>query len=140
VADQYIDSAYVDALLGRGFRTAVEDLEGANLFTLIEGGTALVQSYLRNQGYSTPTTTTDETVKLATLACVAVSMFSIPEFSFPKPESWDMHPAKLALDGILSGDAQVTHGLTQISAEGGLAFSSSTTYPQRASRTNLGGY
>lgn len=140
MADKYIDATYVDAYLGHGFRTAIDDLEGSSLDTLIEGGTALVQSYLRQQGYSTPATTTDETVKLATLACVFASALTLPEFSFAKPDTWENHPAKLALDGILSGDAQITHALNEIAAEGGAAFTSSTTYPQYASRSNLSGY
>lgn len=144
MADQYIDTTYIDAHLGTNYRTGAT-VSGVNITTQIEAATALVQGYLTNSGYATPSTTSDENVKLATLGAFRVLLASVPEATVPLPDGWDDHPARIAYLGILSGELPVSHALTNISAVGGWKASehrSTVTgaFTQRASRDELEGY
>ncbi len=123
----YIDSTFVDAYLGTAVRTALVSDSGANLTTLIEGATAIVQTALRNSGYSVPTTTTDDTVKLAVMGALWVTLSSRPEYQIALPENWKEHPCRAAYVGILNGDCPVTLSLTSRDAVGGFSFSDAST-------------
>jgi hypothetical protein len=145
VADQYVDEDYLADLFGRDTIAAVVTTGAISLDVHINAGTALIQSYLRNNGYATPATTTDQTVMLATAGAIWQTLSSIPSVSLKLPENWQTHPAFIAYTGILSGDAPVTHSLTTTTAIGGSKFTATTAglpgaIPPRATRDNLGGY
>lgn len=145
MADQYIDQTYVRAFFGTSLETAITGITGVSLTQQIEAATGLIQSYLRNSGYGTPDTTTDQTVMLGTLGALVETLSSIPEVSLPLPENWAEHPARIAYVGILNGDAQVTHALDKSAAVGGWKASEHRTgitdsRTQYASRKNLAGY
>jgi len=72
MADAYITTAYVDAHIGIDLRQTWFPV-ATELVTLIEGATGFVQSYLRNSGYSTPSSTTDETVKMAVMGALHIT-------------------------------------------------------------------
>ena len=65
MADSYIDADYIKANLGTGVYDAIAAVAGQSFTQAIYSATALIQGYLRAKGYSTPTTTSDEIVKLA---------------------------------------------------------------------------
>lgn len=145
MADTYIDSTYVNGWLGTSTATALTSDTGASLTVILEACTSLIQSYLRNSGYATPSTTTDEVVKLATMGAVWESLCSRPEWGLKLPENWDRHPAKVAYVGIVNGDTTTTHSLTSRDAYGGWTFSDSSTTTTtgrvpRATRSQLAGY
>lgn len=145
MADAYIDATYVKAHMGTGVHDAIAAVTGSSITQRIESATALVQSYLRNNGWATPTTTSDEMVKLAVLGAFWQMACSTPETNVSLPDEWETHPARVAYLGILSGDAQVTHSLTKASAVGGWTYSdySTTTTSgrtQRTRRSELEGY
>ena len=145
--DQYLTSAFIRAHLGTGYESAVTSITGVSQTTLIESATAVIQTALRNSGYSPPATETatdvEEYVKLATLGCYRELLASVPEGSIPLPENWAQHPAKLAYTAILSGDARLAATPAIDTAVGGWSFSDTSSdgdRPQRASRDELSGY
>lgn len=145
MADSYIDTDYVKANLGTGVYNAIAAVTGQSFTQAIYSATALVQSYLRNSGYATPATTTDETVKLAVLGALWQMVASTPETNLSLPEAWEDHPARLALKGIVGGNVMLTHALTTSAAIGGWTFTeratgATDTRQQRASRSELGGF
>lgn len=145
MADQYIDAAYVRNFLGTNVEGTIEAYTGVGLTQHIEAATSLVQSYLRNSGYETPATTTDETVKMATMGAVWQTFASVPEASLPLPENWADHPLRIAYIGILDGSAQLTLTQADANAPGGMTFSDSTSGANTArtpyaTRANLRGY
>ena len=149
MADQYIDAAFVRNYLGTNVEGTIEAYTGVGLTQHIESATSLIQSYLRNNGYTTPTTTNDETVKGAVMGAVWQTFASVPEASLPLPENWADHPLRIAYVGILDGsatlDTSVTHTLDTAQAVGGWQASDhsrDTTEgrPQKSSRKNMRGY
>jgi hypothetical protein len=146
VADAYIDSTYAGSFLGGDLVTALDGLTGVVLTTQIEAATALIQSYMRNNGYS-PVSTTDptaveETVKLAVMGALWQLLTSVPEGNVSLPENWEDHPARIAYVGILTGDANLTAALDKGAAVGGSQWTThtSTTNPQLATRDDLEGF
>jgi hypothetical protein len=114
---------------------------GTNLTMLIERATDLVKGYLRNSGYTPPTTqdpTTigDSTVILATISAVRKMLCSMPSSSLQLPEAYATHPEQVAFVGILSGDSVLTLTRSSIAAVGGWGFTSTTSNPDKASRTS----
>lgn len=146
MADSYIDTDYIKANLGTGVYDAIAAVTGTSFTQRIYSATALVQSYLRNSGYATPATTTDETVKLAVLGALWQMACSTPETNLALPEAWEDHPARLALKGIVKGDVQIAgHALSIPDAVGGWGFTehatgATDTRQQRASRKELAGF
>lgn len=147
MADAYIDETYVRAHMGTALESALVGIAGTSLTTLIEAATARVQAALRNSGYSTPSTTTDEMVKLAVFGVVREMVSDIPEASLPLPDDWRSratNPMSI-LKEIISGEVQLSgHTLTTAAAVGGWQMSShadtAAAYPQRTSRQQLKGY
>ena len=147
MADQYIDDTYVKAHMGTALVTAIGSISGVSLTQLIESATARVQAALRNSGYSTPSTTTDQTVKLVTFGVLREMLSDVPEANLPLPDDWanrSENPARM-LSEIVEGQIQLSgHTLTLSSAVGGWSMSShldtSSGYPQRASRSQLRGF
>lgn len=148
-ADNYLDSDDYDAHLGADVRASVEAAIGVDGLTLLAtDATAFVQSTLRNSGYEIPTQATmlsvdgNRLVKLAVGAALRELASGIPDVSLPLPENWAKNIARVALDGILSGDTQLDLPQRTIDAPGGWSMSSTATNarPQRASRCQLLGY
>lgn len=147
MADQYIDSTYVHAHMGSAVVTVLGAITGVSLTQLIESATARVQTALRNSGYSTPATTSDQTVKLVTFGVLREMLSDIPEANLPLPDDWANragNPARM-LSEIVEGQIQLDgHTLTLASAVGGWQMSShedtSSGFPQRASRSQLRGF
>lgn len=146
MADQYIDEDYVRARLGGGFVDGLDDVGSISLTSIIESATALVQAYYRNNyDASAPSTTTDETMKLATMAGVRQMLCSIPEASIEMPDNWSTHPERLALVGIADGTAILAGAPNTTQGVGGSVWTSSDStvtgsVPQRTSRSELSGY
>jgi hypothetical protein len=147
MADQYITVAYVDARIGMSVRQALSD-DGVAVLSAVETATALVQGRLRNSGYTTPTTTTDQGVMAAVMGCVWQSLADQPN-GINLPDNWKTNPYYLAMVDVLNGDYQPdpsgSHSLNTRDAVGGAVFSdssstASTVRAQRSSRTNLAGY
>lgn len=144
MADQYIDEAYVNARLGTAYINAVQAQTGIDLTGVIETATARVQSAIRKNGYATPSTTTDETVKEAVLGALVELVANIPEIKVDVSKD---HPSVQVYKDLLSEDGtlQITHEQTLSAAVGGSKFTESdpaisTSKPQRSSRDNLSGY
>jgi hypothetical protein len=146
MADQYIDRTYLEGWMGSATVDAIVEAGAVNIYTHIEGGTALVQSALRNSGYSVPAaTTTDVTVKMAVAGAVWQTLSSVPGVSLKLPEDWKEHQLYVAYTGILNGDVPLTLSLSTIGAVGGSGFTESRTgfsnaRPPRAGRDDLAGY
>jgi hypothetical protein len=145
---QYINETILASYMGQALVTRIAALSGVSLTTTIEQGSDILGSYLRNNGYTVPTTTdpttiTDRTVHAATVAIVWEALASIPELSVPLPEGWETHPCVLARDGILNGSATLSLALNTTTAVGGNEFTSSALTvaeggsPPLASRLNL---
>lgn len=136
MANQYLDTDYVDAFLGSSVRAALFTPAGgsyssANFNTLAQAATADIETALRNSGYTPPTatvstaSTVDGYVRLATYGSFCEMASVRPEKALKLPENWENNPAKLAYQRILDGDANLssTLTLTVSSAVGGVKFS-----------------
>ena len=146
MADRYINSAYVDDHLGSNFRTAAT-ATGLDLDIMIEGATAAVQVYMRNSGYTPPSTQdpadVEPAVKLAVLGAFIHQLFSVPENSVRLPEQFGSHPAVVLWNGILSGDVKLSADPDKAGAVGGWSWtdsSSTGSFPKKTTRTQMGGY
>lgn len=131
MADRYIDEAYVFGAMEADVVRSILAPSGTSLTQIIERATSLVQSYGRNSGYTMPSTTdpttiTDETVKMAVMACVRQMLCSMPSSSLKLPEAWTTHPEYVAYRGILSGDAVLTLPLNAVAAVGAFTITSAT--------------
>jgi len=150
VADQYLTTAEIEGL-GSDYTDAVAALDGVDFDTLNEQATALIQSAMRNSGYS-PAVSSDGSstdiepiVKLATLGAFRELLASIPEGSIPLPEAWDTNPQKVAYAQMISGEIALAATPNQIGAVGGMMFTSSDpdvdgSIPRKASSDELSGY
>ena len=145
MADAYIDEAFVEDHLGSAYVNAAQAVTAIDLTVIIEGATGVVQGAMQNAGYSTPTTTTDQRVKLAVLGCVREMVADIPEAAQPLPENWASHimnPVRF-FDSIVDGKLPLSgHTVSIPGAVGGWQSTTRTgTYgrPPRASRTELKG-
>lgn len=145
----YISSTFIRAHLGTAYESAVTSLTGVSQTTLIESATSVIETAMRNSGYSPPTSTdgtgVEEFVKLAVLGCYREMLATVPEGAIPLPETWATHPAKIAYQSILSGDAKLAATPTAADAVGGMQWSEHDpdvdgSRPQRASRSELEGY
>lgn len=145
MADNYLDSADYDTLLGADVHAAAIEAVGADGVTRhAELATAYVQGLLRNSGYTVPTpeALTNDLVRLAVSAAFIELVFAIPELSQPLPAAWPTSISKRALEGILSGDTQLDLAQSAVDAPGGWSMSTSSTQtrPQRTSRSQMSGY
>lgn len=150
MADRYIDSTYIQSFLGSGYEAAAIAISGVVRNTVIEAATSVIQTALRNSGYSAPSTTdpttVEEFVKLAVLGCYREMLSSVPEGSIPLPEAWATNPAKIAYAAILSGDARLVATPSVSTAVGAWLFTlndpddENATRTQRASRSELEGW
>jgi len=134
VANQYLDTDYVDAFLGSSVRSALFTPTGGsysttNFNTLAQTATAMVETALRNSGYTPPiatvstASTVDPYVRMATYGVFCELASTRPEKALKLPESWETNPAKMAYQAILSGDANLDLTLIVSSAIGGITFS-----------------
>jgi len=130
MADAYIDSAYVTDHLGSAFTNAAQ-VAGVDLTVKIEGATSLIQGYMRQAGYPTPSTTdpteVEEAVKLAVFGALVVMLQSTPEVSVNLPDNWAEHPARVAYLGILNGELQLAAAVDKSAAFGGFKWSDGTS-------------
>lgn len=145
MADNYLSSSDYTAHLGADVHAAAVAVVGTDgLDTLAQRATALVQSSLRNSGYTVPAAAdlTDETVRLATAAAFMELVFGLPSISQPLPDNWAARLEKRTLEGVLSGDVQLSLPQSAATAPGGwlMSTSSAQTRPQRSSRDELKGY
>lgn len=147
--NNYLSSTFIRAHLGTAYDSAVTSLTGVSQTTLGESATSVIETALRNSGYSPPTSTdgtgVEEFVKLAALGAYREMLATIPEGSIPLPEQWSAHPAKLAYRAILAGDAKLAATPSVPGAVGGWLMSESDpdvtdSRPQRASRSELEGW
>lgn len=134
MADRYIDVAYVDSCIDRTVRESLIGDEAAadELLRHIERATSFVKGYLRNSGYTCPTTQDpstidDETVKDAVMCLVWEKLAAKPNTSLPLPEGWATGPYKLALTGILSGSVQLNLPQSTKNAPGGITVGTSVS-------------
>ena len=107
MADTYIDATYVKAAIGTGVHDAIANVTGSSITTRLEAATALIQGFMRANGYTPGTTTTDEVVKLATLGAFWQLAASTPETNLPLPDGWQDHPARQAYLGIKDGTIEL---------------------------------
>lgn len=145
MADNYLDSADYDTLLGADVHAAaIEAIGAAGVTRTAELATAYVQGYLRNSGYTVPAPDdlTNDLVRLAVSAAFLELVFAVPEISQPLPAAWATSISKRALEGILSGDTQLDLPQSAVDAPGGwsMSTSSAVTRPQRTSRREMSGY
>ena len=147
MADAYITEAYVEEHLGKNYVDAVQAVTGIDLDTFIEAATARVQSSLANTGYSTPTTTSDEMVKLAVLGIVREMVSDVPDAAQPLPSDWAgraTNPVRI-LEEIATGRIPLLgHTLSVPAAVGGWEASDHTDtadgFPRKTTKTELSGY
>lgn len=142
MADAYITATYVKSFVGTGLYNALDGVTGFSWTQQIETATGLVQSALRNSGYETPSTTTDQTVMAATMGVVWQNASALPEKAIPLPEDWENNDLNIARQRILSGDETLTLSLDKVSAVGGWKWSENRTgiedsRTQRSSRKEL---
>lgn len=140
MANQYLDTTYVDAFLGSSVRAALFTPTGgsystANFNTLAQAATADIETALRNSGYTPPTatvataSTVDAYVRLAAYGSFCELASVRPEKALKLPENWENNPAKVAYQRILDGDANLSDSLTLTASEaiGGVTFSEQST-------------
>jgi len=159
VANQYLDTDYVDAYLGSAVRAALFTPSGgayssANFNTMAKAATAQIETALRNSGYQPPTATAgdcsavEEYVRLATYGVFCELASTRPTKALKLPEKWEANPARMAYRAIIDGDANLDLTLIASDAIGGVRFSeqsdtiSSTdgSRPHTFSRKNMSGY
>lgn len=140
MANQYIDASYVDAYLGSNVRAALfTDRSGiyseSNFNILATSATAVIETALRNSGYTIPVGTVDdittvpEYVKMATMGVFIPMAYKRPEHRLQLPEDWDNDPCQLAYEAILTGAANLETEmvLSDNGAVGGAVFSEQST-------------
>lgn len=159
MANQYLDTAYVDAYLGANVRGALFTDEGGsysstNFNTVAKAATSIVETAVRNSGYTPPTATVTtcstvaEYVRLATFGAFVDLAYNRSEHNLQLPQDWDNHPAKQAYRAIIDGDANLDLTLTVSGAIGGFAFSETSDDVSSVdngrhhtfSRKNMAGY
>jgi hypothetical protein len=159
MANQYLDTAYVDAYLGSNVRSALFTEEGGsysstNFNTVCKAATSIIETAIRNSGYTVPTATVTtcstvaEYVRLATFGAFVDLAYNRSEHNLMLPQDWDAHPAKQAYRAIIDGDADLDLTLSTVGAVGGFTFSetsedvSSTDNGRHNtfSRKNMAGY
>lgn len=141
MADRYIDEAYVFGAMEADVVRSILAPAGTSLTQIIERATSLVQSYGRNSGYTMPSTTdpttiTDETVKMAVMACVRQLLCAMPSSSLKLPEQWVTNPEYVAYRGILSGDAVLTLPLNTTAAVGAFKITTANASNGRLPRAS----
>lgn len=142
----YTSEARLASYLGQEVLDAILDTEGVDLAVLIADMSDLVATRLRNSGYTPPDVDdpdliTDKTVCLATDAVVIRALSEIRDVNIPLPDNWAESAQVLALEGILSGAANLNLPRSTTGAVGALLGSTLPSCgPQRASRRDLAGY
>lgn len=150
MANQYLDTDYVDAHLGSNVRSALFTPSGGsysstNFNTLAIAATSVIEAALYNSGYTPPTATVSdlsavvEYVKLATYGVFRELASTRPEKSLALPEDWASNPAKQAFQNIVDGTAMLGMTVNTGSAIGGLTFSetSESVSSNDGSRTHI---
>jgi hypothetical protein len=160
MANQYLDTGYVDAYLGTSVRAALftDSSSGVysstNFNTVAKGASAIIETALRKSGYTPPTATVgtvssvDEFIKLATYGAFIELAYNRPEHRLKLPENWDSSNPKLAYEAILNGDADVDLPVNTETAISGIAFSEQSeditsedgSRSHTFSRKNMAGY
>lgn len=160
MANQYLDTSYVDAYLGAGVRAALftDSLSGvysaADFNALAKAATSVIETALRNSGYTPPVatvgtaSTVDEYVRLATYGAFLELAASRPEHRLRLDDMWEKNPANLAYRAIIDGDANLSLTLVVKDAIGGAVFSEQSedvtsedgSRPHTFSRKGLQGY
>lgn len=148
MADAYATVTFARAHLGTDYLTAAVAVT-AQFTTLSESATSMVQSAMRNSGYTPPTSTdgtgVEEVVKLATLGVLRELVATRPQFAIPLPPDWENHPAKIAYQQIIDGEMALAAEPDQLGAVGGMQFTESDpdiddSVPQRTRASEMAGY
>jgi len=147
----YTSQTRLAAYLGSEVLTEVLSTTGVDLDVLIADMSDLVATRLRNSGYTPPDVddpdlVADKTVCLATEAVVIRALCEVRDANLPLPDGWSDSAQELALEGILSGAAQLNLPRSTASSVGGWLASNRTSSvadggrPQRSSRRELAGF
>jgi hypothetical protein len=125
---EYVTKAYVDRALGKGL---VSGLTGAAtsatthsvVTQLIQSASAMVESALRNAGYTPPGDSAPDMVKTATLGALVPLMYSRKQA--PIPDGYELFTD--AFDSIRNGDIPVPGlSITAANAVGGSRWTDSS--------------
>lgn len=109
MADNYLTVTYVDFYLGAAVRQALfkdgtSTYKTSAFLGVCYMSTSDIQAAIRTAGYSPPTTTSDEFLKLATLGSFVRLAYSRPDNMLALPEDFNKSPMSRAYERILSGD------------------------------------
>ena len=159
MANQYLDTGYVDAYLGTSVRQALFTPEGGsyssvNFNTVAQAATSIVETALRNSGYTPPTATVgsassvDAYVRLASFGCFVDLAYNRAAKRLRLPQDWENNPAKQAYRAIIDGDADLSLTVAVSGAIGGFVFSETSDDVSSSdgarhhtfSRKNMAGY
>ncbi len=141
MADRYFSRATADAVLGGEYVAAALAEPGRDFDLLSEMATAHVQSLRRGAGLSAPVSTDgtgiEVIMQLASLAAMVEILAIAPGSTVPLPEGWATNMAKVALDGIATGETQTVEDPSALGAVGGFGFSISTTNGRKTSTEEM---
>lgn len=131
MADNFLTTTYVDALLGNKVRVALftdgETYKTAAFVGTAQAATASIQQAIKSAGYAVPTSTTDEYIKLATLGEFVVMAYGRLDKKAKLPEDWYKSPMGRARADILSGDAELSLEVSVVGGHGGISSSDYTS-------------
>ena len=142
----WIDTTYIDSFISTEVRTDLftDEAGSPSVTTVIDAAQSIVEAALRNAGYTPPTTTANNDLKLATLGQFLRLAYSRPSKTLELPEAYDGIVAMA--QAIAVGDFE-PKGLTvdQLGAVGGAEFTESDpdvtdAKTQRATRDELSGF
>ncbi len=147
MADQYINAAYITAHLGSDYYTAAV-AHSSDVDVLIEASTALVQSAMKNSGYTLVATQdpadVDELAKFATLEVFRWKLANIPEATLPLPEGWESSIGGQMVAKIIDGDYPMPSlDPSAVGSIGGMTVTDplvTTNAERKTTRTELADY
>jgi hypothetical protein len=148
----YIDVAYLQGKMGSEVYADLVAVTGINVVQMIRDNTDVVRGALRNSGYDDMdvddggATLPNQVPRLAVYALVREELMGVPDVNIPLPANWEQGAAKMALESILDGDADLTGWpKNTVNAVGGVLFTESDagiadSTPQFTSRENMRGF
>ncbi len=141
MADRYFSRATAEAVLGGDYINAALAEPGRDFDILSELATAHVQSLRRGAGLSAPTSTDgagiEVIMQLAALAAMVELLSIAPGSTVPLPENWETNPAKVALNGIATGETQTVEDPSALGAVGGFGFNLSAANARKTSTSEM---
>lgn len=142
----WIDTAYIDSFISTEVRTELftDETGTPSVTTVIDAAQSIVEAALRHVGYTPPTTTAENDLKLAVLGQFIALAYARPSKNLPVPDSVApfVAMAQDIRDGLLQPAGLVAD---QLGAHGGVKFTESDpdvtgSKPQRATRDELSGF